>query len=234
MTSLGGAYSLSMNGAGTLVLSNANTYSGGTTIGGGTLKLGNASALGTAITNTINTGGVLDVNGMTLPYVLDVEPTFTNLNTILLNNNSILANNSATKAAVKEQVWNPTSSVGINIGGTGPMEIDNLEGPGYPNWNTTNVNTSTVDLGGTNDNVGVIVINAAGTLLLNKTNTYTSAASINTGVHVAKLRPDSWGNRGGSPARVERRSTSETRGLTLSAHRILRAGYLISMAVLNC
>ena len=50
---------LSFNG-GTLTLGSADTYSGGTTIGAGTLKLGNAAALGTgALTMS---GGTLDLN----------------------------------------------------------------------------------------------------------------------------------------------------------------------------
>ena len=52
-----GAYSLNMNGPGTLVLSNtSSTYSGGTTITNGTLSLKNVSGFGTGPL-TVNTGG---------------------------------------------------------------------------------------------------------------------------------------------------------------------------------
>lgn len=44
---IGGGSALQKTGAGTLTLSNANTYSGGTVLSAGTLILGNASALGT-------------------------------------------------------------------------------------------------------------------------------------------------------------------------------------------
>ena len=43
---LAGLGSLAKAGTGTLVLSASNTYSGGTTVGSGTLQLGNAAALG--------------------------------------------------------------------------------------------------------------------------------------------------------------------------------------------
>ncbi|MEG0428155.1 MAG: autotransporter-associated beta strand repeat-containing protein, partial [Akkermansia sp.] len=46
------------NGAGTLVLSGANTYSGGTTVNAGTLQISNSSALGTGMT-TIASGAIL-------------------------------------------------------------------------------------------------------------------------------------------------------------------------------
>ncbi len=47
-------------GTGTLLLSGANTYSGGATISGGTLQLGSSSALGTGAV-TVN-GGTLNIN----------------------------------------------------------------------------------------------------------------------------------------------------------------------------
>ena len=43
----GGGRSVSLNGGGQLILGGWNTYTGGTTVSGGTLQLGNANALGT-------------------------------------------------------------------------------------------------------------------------------------------------------------------------------------------
>ena len=48
-------------GTGTWTLSGSNTYSGGTTVANGTLKLGNASALGTGALSVV--GGTLDMAG---------------------------------------------------------------------------------------------------------------------------------------------------------------------------
>ena len=47
----------------TLTLSGANTFSGGTTIAAGTLRMGNAAALGTG--TVALAGGTLDLNGLT-------------------------------------------------------------------------------------------------------------------------------------------------------------------------
>lgn len=55
------AAALTKTGAGTLVLSGANTYDGATTVSAGVLRLGNHSALGTtAGATTVNSGGELD------------------------------------------------------------------------------------------------------------------------------------------------------------------------------
>ncbi len=58
-----GTLALAKSGAGTLRVSGANTYSGGTTITAGTLQLGNSAALGTG--SVTLAGGVLDINGLT-------------------------------------------------------------------------------------------------------------------------------------------------------------------------
>ncbi len=68
--SIAGAASLVMNGPGTLTIANTNSYTGGTFINGGTLKVGNANALpnGATAGNVVlgGTGGILDLNGMPL------------------------------------------------------------------------------------------------------------------------------------------------------------------------
>ena len=58
---ISGAGSLTKVGTGTLTLSGANAYLGGTTVTGGTLKLGASGALPTG--NLVVNGGTLDLNG---------------------------------------------------------------------------------------------------------------------------------------------------------------------------
>ena len=60
-----GTGSLIKTGGGTLTLSQVNTYSGDTTVSVGTLKLGNATALGTTAGSTlIQSGATLDLGGV--------------------------------------------------------------------------------------------------------------------------------------------------------------------------
>lgn len=66
--------SITKSGAGTLLLSGTNTYTGGTVVDGGTLKLNNSTTTTSALTAnlgaptgtlvTVNPGGVLDLNGV--------------------------------------------------------------------------------------------------------------------------------------------------------------------------
>ena len=64
-TTVGGG--INKTGAGILSLNAANTYTGGTTVGNGTLKVGNATALGAdASTVAVSAGATLDLNGTTM------------------------------------------------------------------------------------------------------------------------------------------------------------------------
>lgn len=64
---ISGSASLAKSGAGTLTLSGANSYSGGTSISAGILKAGSNSALGTnSSAIVVASGASLDMNGATL------------------------------------------------------------------------------------------------------------------------------------------------------------------------
>jgi len=76
---IGGANSLTKSGSGTLTLSGTNTYTGATTIGAGTLQLGNLSALGGASAITIAGGAILrpTIDGITLTAPITLGDTGT-------------------------------------------------------------------------------------------------------------------------------------------------------------
>lgn len=67
-TAIGGAGGLTKTGTGTMTLSAANTYGGGTTVSAGTLEINNSSALGTgAVTldgGTLRSGTSTNVNNL--------------------------------------------------------------------------------------------------------------------------------------------------------------------------
>ncbi len=63
---ISGAVTLTKSGAGTLVLGATNSYTGGTNINAGTLRLGVAGAVPTTGSVNVNAGGTLDRNGFNL------------------------------------------------------------------------------------------------------------------------------------------------------------------------
>jgi len=70
---IGGGGSLSKLGTGTLVLSGSNSFSGGTTVGAGIVRLGHAGALGSGAVNMVS-GGEVDLTGnLTVTNALTVR-----------------------------------------------------------------------------------------------------------------------------------------------------------------
>jgi len=69
VTESSGGMGITKSGAGTMVLSGANSYTGGTTITGGVLRAGSSTALGAAGSAvTVSAGAGLDVNNQLLAY----------------------------------------------------------------------------------------------------------------------------------------------------------------------
>jgi autotransporter-associated beta strand protein len=130
-------------GAGTLILTGNNTYTGGTNVNAGTVQVGHANALGTG-TATVANGGTLDVNGRSVA------------NNITLGGGS-LVNNSTTAASLGNQV---TLSANSKVGGSGNMTLGNIAGAN----GLEKTGTGTVTLNGTNAATSTTV--SAGTLAL--------------------------------------------------------------------
>jgi fibronectin-binding autotransporter adhesin len=89
---ISGTGSLRKIGTGIQTLNGANSYVGGSTISGGIVQLGSATALGTGIIS-VATGGEIDLNGQTIAN---------NFGTVAGNGplgNGAVVNNSGTPAA---------------------------------------------------------------------------------------------------------------------------------------
>jgi YVTN family beta-propeller protein/autotransporter-associated beta strand protein len=193
---LSGSGGLTKTGSGTLILTNANTYSGGTAINAGTLRLENNQALGTGALTT--TGSVVDyANGVTIP-----NPIVLNSNTTQLQ---VLAG-TATQAGVISELNGPRPLEKIG-GGTlvltatntysgpttitaGTLQLGNGGTSGSILGNVVNNATFAVNrsdlftFGGVISGTGTFQQNGTGTTVLTAINTYSGSTSVNAGTLV--------------------------------------------------
>ncbi len=143
----GGARTLTMNGAGTLVLSASNTYSGLTTISAGTLAYGASNVIGT---------GPVTVNGSTA--VLDLGANHTDsVGTVTLDGLGTITGTGSSTLTSTGSFEMKSGSVSVILDGSGIVLNKTTAG----NVTLSGNNTYT---GGTNINGGLLTLGSAGAL----------------------------------------------------------------------
>ena len=171
--SLAGSAGLTKSGSATAALGGANTYSGGTTINGGTLSLYSPGGLGDAAgAVAVNTGGTLYTHsGLTISRTGDVvvnggslTTDVNNFGTISVSDGNFIANNAAV-LAVKL-----AGTAGLTVGGTGETYL----------WTDSSYTGATVISSGQLTLGGVGAISSQSRLQID------SGAAVNlTGLHLA-------------------------------------------------
>ncbi len=166
---------LTKNGAGSLVLNNPNSYSGATTLNGGTLHINNASAIGTG-TLVINGGAINNTSG-SLKTLSTNNPQNWNGNFTFGGSNDLNLGTGAVTLAASEIVTTNGSAVltvggvvsgtgfGLTKYGTGTLT---LNGANAYTGNTT-AGGGTLNLTGTAAMTGGLFVGGGGTLNLNGT-----------------------------------------------------------------
>lgn len=188
----GAGGTLTKSGASTLTLLNANTYTGSTTISGGTLALGNGATPG-SVAGDITNNSVLMVNNnaaATLPGFITGTGSFTKdgTGTLTVSNAS---NDYSNGTLIKNGVLNATGSLGagtITLGGSGSTGATYLSGLSNANVfviNTPDSGTNTIGTTGTSANVllsGAIPLNGSLTLQTTAAGTAGNLAEFGGGV----------------------------------------------------
>ena len=120
ITNGAGTVSLIKSGSGTLILSGANTYTGGTTIGGGALQLQNTSALGSSSDALKVTSGTLDLYGNS-PTIGALSGAGVITDSITTASTLTTSGGAAGTAAFTGAITNGTGNVCLTVSGSGKL-----------------------------------------------------------------------------------------------------------------
>jgi autotransporter-associated beta strand protein len=186
----GGATSLAKGGAGLWILTGANTYSGGTTIAGGTLQIGAGGATGSPGTGNIVNNGALDFNrtGSLTVGTISGSGSVTNdgTGTIILPGNNTYQGGTTINAG--------TLQIGSG-GATGQVDASSpIANNGTLIFNSTSDSTISGVISGT----GQLIKRGSGLLKFIGNNTYTGGTTVDAGAQLQLTQGNTGANA--SPA----------------------------------
>ncbi|PZQ83595.1 MAG: autotransporter outer membrane beta-barrel domain-containing protein [Ancylobacter novellus] len=164
---LQGSSGLLKTGAGTLVLSGENTYTGGTTISAGTLQIGNGTASGSIL------GDV--VNNATLAFNRSDSVTFSG---VISGTGALVQAGTGTVILTGANTYSGGTTVSA---GTLQGNTTSLQGNITNNANVAFDQASTGTYAGVISGTGSLTKLGAGTLILTSENTYTGGTTISEG-----------------------------------------------------
>ena len=191
---ISGSGSLTKTGTNTLTLATANTYTGGTVISNGIIKMGNATALGgNGATVNVKSGAALDVNGTTM--------TSANTNILTINGSGpagggALINGTATAATFFGSIALGSDSTIKASGGNLTLGSGSTD-PILGSYVLTVGGGSQVDVFG-NIQVASVTEVDAGTLRIESANSFAGGLTIKSGTAVAKNAASFGGNGTGT------------------------------------
>jgi len=192
---LAGSAGLNKTDNGTLILGGANTYTGGTTISGGTLQIGHGGTGGSVLGDVVDNGTLAFAHADDVTFdgaisgvgslvqqgtdVLTLTNTETYSGTTTISDGTLALSSTGSIADSSSVIDNGT----FDISNTAGASINTLAGSGNVNLGTqtlTLAQASDTFAGAINGNGGGLALNA-GTEVLTGSNTYTGSTTINGG-----------------------------------------------------
>ncbi|CAI1196705.1 Outer membrane protein IcsA autotransporter precursor [Serratia quinivorans] len=171
---LQGSVGLTKTDMGKLVLTGANTYTGGTTISAGNLQLGNGGTSGSVVGNILNNG--------TLAFNRSDIASF---NGVISGNGAVQQMGSGTMVLTGNNSYSGTTTISSGVLQIGDGGTTGTLGSGAVTVTTPGTLTfnrsDTVTYGGVISGTGSLAQNGSGTTVLTANNTFTGSTTINTG-----------------------------------------------------
>ena len=176
----GTGITLNLSNSGTVQLNGTNSYTGGTTINGGTLQIGNDSALGTGTLTMSATTGVLQATGGARTIANNVV--WASSGTISGGNNITINGTFTSSGAVGRTIT--VNSINTTLGGNVFLAASDVAGGlTFAGSGTLTINGIITNNAGANTVASGVTLNSStgGTLALNGANTYTGATALSQG-----------------------------------------------------
>jgi autotransporter-associated beta strand protein len=167
---ISGTTTLVKTNTGTLTILTANTYSGSTTIGQGTLQLGNGTTSGSLGTNVVQDLGSLALD---LPGNNNFADTVSGTGSLTQMGAGVLTLTASNSYSGGTTISSGTLQLGTGAWFGGGNVLDN----GTLTFNSSGANTVSAVVSGT----GSLVLSGSGTVALNANNTYQGGTTINHG-----------------------------------------------------
>ncbi len=176
---MSGANNLTKSGAGSLILSGSNTYSGTTTISAGTLNISNISGLGNTSSTSVTSGATLDISFS--------NGSLGNTNAITLNGTGV-SNNGALKISGTGNTLNNVLTLGSNsllIGAANTSLNGSISGPHNLEISFNNSSIALPAISLTSN--GNLTVEANGAITQSDTLSVQGTSSFNAGGHAITL-----------------------------------------------
>jgi autotransporter-associated beta strand protein len=143
-----GSGGLTKQGAGTLTLSAANTYTGATTVSTGTLALSDGGLIANSSTINVASAATLSVTGVTpTTFTVGATQTLTGAGTILATGKTVVANGTLSPGNSPGTLTQDGGALRLGLNGDLNWQIHNAAGTAGSGYDTVNlINGATLDL----------------------------------------------------------------------------------------